>query len=68
MSIPSLYVCLYASEHYPQAADEIWIVQNLPDWFPGTRFKVLAKEVHEKYRISIEGPVEYVKGLMKVSP
>jgi len=42
-------------------------VQYLPDWFPGTGFKVLAKEVREKYRISIEGPLEYVKDAMKVS-
>jgi len=42
-------------------------VRYLPDWFPGTKFKALAKEVREKYQISIDGPMEYVKSAMKVS-
>jgi len=44
------------------------IVQYIPDWFPGMGFKVLAKEVREKFRISVEGPFEYVKNAMKVRP
>ena len=43
------------------------IVQYLPDWFPGTGFKALAKEVREKYKVSLDGPMEYVKEAMKVS-
>jgi len=44
------------------------IVQYIPDWFPGMGFKVHAKEVREKFRISVEGPLEYVKNAMKVRP
>jgi hypothetical protein len=43
-------------------------VRHVPDWFPGTEFKALAKEAREKYRISIEGPLKYVKNTMKVGP
>ena len=43
-------------------------MQYLPDWFPGTGFKVFANEVREKYQISLDGPMEYVKEAMKVSP
>ena len=43
-------------------------VRYLPDWLPGTGFKALAKGVREKYKISIEGPMEYVKDAMKVGP
>jgi len=43
-----------------------WTVQYLPDWFPGTGFKALAKEVLKKYEISLDGPMEYVKEAMKV--
>ena len=32
------------------------------------RFKVYAKEVREKFRISVGGPFEYVKNAMKVRP
>ena len=45
-----------------------WIVRYLPDWFPGTGFKALAREVREGYKISIHGPMEYVKNAMKVGP
>jgi len=31
-------------------------------------FKVLAKEVREKFRISVDGPLEYVKNAIKVRP
>lgn len=30
-------------------------------------FKPLAKEVREKFQTSIDGPMEYVKSVMKVS-
>ena len=43
-------------------------VRYIPDWFPGTGFKALAKEVHDKYKLSIDGPMQYVKNAMKVSP
>ena len=45
-----------------------WAVRYVPDWFPGTGFKALANEVREKYKISIDAPMEYVKDAMKVSP
>jgi len=41
------------------------MLRYLPDWFPGTGFKALAKEVREKYEIAIGGPIEYVKDAMK---
>ena len=44
------------------------IVRYLPEWFPGMGFKVVAKEVREKFRTSIDGPMEYVKNAMKVCP
>ena len=31
-------------------------------------FKVYAKEVREKFKISVDGPLEYVKNAIKVSP
>ena len=31
-------------------------------------FKVHAKEVREKFKVSVEGPLEYVKNAMKVRP
>jgi len=43
-------------------------VRYIPDWFPGTGFKVLAKEVREKFKIAVDGPFEYVKHAMKVCP
>ena len=44
------------------------IVRYVPDWFPGTGFKALAKETREKFKISVDGPFEYVKNAMKVRP
>ena len=43
-------------------------VRYLPDWLPGTGFKALAKEAHDKYEVSRDGPMEYVKTAMKVCP
>jgi hypothetical protein len=44
------------------------IVRYIPDWFPGTGFKALAKEARDKYKISVDGPFDYVKNAMKVRP
>jgi hypothetical protein len=44
------------------------IVRHIPDWFPGTVFKALAKEARDKFKISVNGPFEYVKNAMKVCP
>ena len=44
------------------------IVRYLPDWFPGTGFKALAKETRDKFKIAVDGPFEYVKNAMKVRP
>ena len=41
-------------------------VQYIPDWFPGAGFKVLARETRNKFKISVDGPFEYVKSAMKV--
>ena len=43
-------------------------VQYIPDWFPGTGFKAIAKEARDKFKISVDGPLEYVKNAMKVRP
>lgn len=43
-----------------------FIVQHVPDWFPGTRFKALTKEAREMFKICTEGPMEYVRNAMKV--
>ena len=44
-----------------------WTVRYLPDWFPGTEFKAVTKEIRENFQISVDGPMEYVKSVMKVS-
>jgi hypothetical protein len=44
-----------------------WTVRYLPDWFPGTGFKAIAQEARDKFKISLEGSMEYVKKMMKVS-
>jgi hypothetical protein len=43
-----------------------WTVRYLPDWFPGTGFKAVAKEARDKYEIAVDGALEYVKNTMKV--
>ena len=57
--------CIYASER-PSTTNPL-VVRYIPDWFPGTRYKLLAKEAREKFKISINGPLEYVKNAMQVS-
>ena len=42
------------------------VARYIPDWFPGTGFKALAKEARNKFNISVKGPLEYVKNAMKV--
>ena len=44
------------------------IVRYVPDWFPGTGFRALTKEVHDKSKIAADGPFEFVKKAMKVRP
>ena len=41
-------------------------VRYVPDWFPGTGFKAVAKEGRDKFKISVNGPFDYVKNTMKV--
>ena len=43
-------------------------VRYLPDWLPGTEFKALAEGARQKFEISRDGPMEYVKTTMKVCP
>ena len=43
-------------------------MRYIPYWFPGAKFKVLAKETHDKFKVTIDGPMEYVKNSMKVCP
>ena len=58
--------CLYTQTMIYRHLTYPLIVQYIPDWFPGMGFKVYAKEVCEKFRISVDGPLEYVKNAMKV--
>jgi len=43
-------------------------VRYLPDWFPGTGFKAIAKKSRDKFQISVNDTMKYVKDAMKVSP
>jgi hypothetical protein len=43
-------------------------VRYVPDWFPGTEFKAIAKAVRDRYESSRKGTIEYVKNVMKVRP
>ena len=58
-------VCIHLNSNL-RAPDGSLIVQYIPDWFPGTGFKALAKEARNKFNISVKGPLEYVKNAMKV--
>ena len=42
-------------------------VKHVPEWFPGAGFKRFARVACRKSDIAIDGPLEYVKELMKVS-
>ena len=46
--------------------DEPLAVRYIPGWFPGAKFKRLAKETCEKFRTAVDGHLEYVKNAMKV--
>jgi len=60
--------CLYARAVTYQHLTNPLVVRHIPDWFPGTGFRALAKEARDKFKISINGPFEYVKNALKVSP
>ena len=60
-----VYLCAQSSIHKQLTKPRT--VRHIPDWFPGMGFKALAKEAREKFKISIGGPMEYVKSVMKVS-
>ena len=60
-----VYLCTQSGIH--KQLTKPWTVRYLPSWFPGMGFKPLAKEVREKFQTSIDGPMEYVKSVMKVS-
>ena len=58
--------CLCAETVISEHLTDLLIVRYFPDWFPGTGFKALAKEARDKFKISVNGPLEYVKNAMKV--
>ena len=60
-----MYLFIHSGIH--KELTKPWTVRYLPDWFPGTGFKALAKQVREKFQIAADGPMEYVKSGMKVS-
>jgi hypothetical protein len=43
-------------------------VKYVPEWFPGAGFKTFARVARAKFDVAIDGPLDYVKELMKVSP
>jgi len=59
-------VHLYTQSGIHKQLTKLLTVRYLPNWFPGTGFKALTKEIREKFQISIDGPMEYVKDVMKV--
>ena len=65
--IPFPYVRAHAPD-YQGASDKPLTVRYIPDWFPGAKFKRLAKETRDKFRTAVDGPLEYVKNGMKVRP
>jgi len=66
--IVPIRACLCAKIVISNHLTDLLIVRYVPDWFPGTGFKASAKEVREKFKISVNGPLEYVKNAMKVRP
>ena len=61
-------VCLCVQTVIYKHLTDLLIVRHVPDRFPGTGFKTLAKETRDKFIISVDGPLEYVKNSMKVRP
>ena len=41
-------------------------VKYVPEWFPGAGFKRFAKEGGRVFGMAVEGPLEWVKGSLKV--
>lgn len=42
-------------------------MKYLPSWFPGTQFKRIAEAARKDFDIAVDGPLEYVKEVLKVS-
>ena len=42
-------------------------VKYVPEWFPGAGFKHFAKEGGRAFSTAVDGPLEWVKGSLKVS-
>ena len=42
------------------------LVKYVPEWFPGAGFKTFMRVARRKFDVAINGPLEYVKQLMKV--
>lgn len=43
------------------------LVEHVPEWFPGARFKTFARTSRRKFDAIVNGTFEYVKESMKVS-
>ena len=43
-------------------------VKHIPEWFPGAGFKQFAKGGRKAFDVAVDGPLEYVKESLKVSP
>ena len=68
VDIIPIRACLRAQTATEKHLTDPPTVRYIPDWFPGTGFKALAKETRDKFKIAINGPFEYVKNAMKVCP
>jgi len=68
VDIIPIRACLCAQTVTCKHLTDPLIVRYIPDWFPGTGFKALAREARNKFDISVDGPLEYVKNAMKVRP
>lgn len=45
--------------------DVIPMLKHIPEWFPGAGFKTFARVACAKFDLAINGPLEYVKKMMK---
>ena len=43
-------------------------VKNVPEWFPGAGFRRFAREGRKMFNVAVDGPLEWVKESLKVSP
>ena len=41
-------------------------MKHLPSWFPGAKFKRIAKAARKDVEIAVDGPLGYVKESLKV--